>query len=66
MDTMFKGAPKGKTEYVINDIQNVVADLEERGRLINSLAKKDLGRTEHNSKAVRGAQEHRECPKSSS
>ena len=34
MDTMFKGAPKGKTEYVIKDIQNFVADLEERGRLI--------------------------------
>jgi len=42
MDTMFKGAPKGKTEYVIKDIQNFVADLEERGRLILDGPKKIL------------------------
>jgi|SwirhisoilCB2_FD_contig_121_36643_length_2992_multi_4_in_0_out_0_2 V/A-type H+-transporting ATPase subunit I len=42
MNTMFKGAPKGKTEYVIKDIQNVVADLEERGRLILNEPKKIL------------------------
>jgi V/A-type H+/Na+-transporting ATPase subunit I len=42
MDTMFKGAPQGKTEYVIKDIQNFVADLEERGRLILDEPKKIL------------------------
>lgn len=40
MDTMFKGAPKGKTEYVIKDIQNFVADLEDRGKLILDEPKK--------------------------
>ncbi|MGB0029098.1 MAG: V-type ATPase 116kDa subunit family protein [Nitrososphaeraceae archaeon] len=40
IDTMFKGAPKGKTEYVINDIQNFVADLEDRGKLILDEPKK--------------------------
>jgi V/A-type H+-transporting ATPase subunit I len=28
--TMFKGAPKGKTDYHINDIQSFIADLEDR------------------------------------
>lgn len=42
MDTMFKGAPKGKTEYIIKDIQNFVADLEERGILILDEPKKIL------------------------
>jgi V/A-type H+-transporting ATPase subunit I len=42
MDTMFKGAPKGKTEYVIKDIQNFVADLEERSILILDEPKKIL------------------------
>jgi V/A-type H+-transporting ATPase subunit I len=30
MATMFKGAPKGKTDYQIDDIQSFIADLEER------------------------------------
>jgi len=42
MDTMFRGAPKGKTEYVIKDIQNFVADLEERSILILDEPKKIL------------------------
>src|SRR5690348_14759640 len=30
MATMFKGAPKGKTDYVIEDIQNFIAELEDK------------------------------------
>ncbi|HKU49012.1 MAG TPA: V-type ATPase 116kDa subunit family protein [Nitrososphaera sp.] len=30
MATMFKGAPKGKTEYSVDDIQGFIADLEDR------------------------------------
>jgi V/A-type H+-transporting ATPase subunit I len=30
MATMFKGAPKGKTEYAVDDIQGFIADLEDR------------------------------------
>jgi V/A-type H+-transporting ATPase subunit I len=29
--TMFKGAPKGKTNYNVDDIQGFIADLEDRG-----------------------------------
>lgn len=31
MATMFKGAPKGKTDYHIDDMQGFIADLEDRG-----------------------------------
>src|ERR671921_3047624 len=30
MDTMFKGAPKGKTDYFIENRQNFIADLEDK------------------------------------
>nr|MDQ3717760.1 ATPase [Thermoproteota archaeon] len=30
MATMFKGAPKGKTDYFIDNMQNFIADLEEK------------------------------------
>lgn len=30
MSTMFKGAPKGKTDYQIDDIQSFIADLEDK------------------------------------
>src|ERR687887_1879358 len=30
MATMFKGAPKGKTDYAVDDIQGFIAELEER------------------------------------
>ena len=30
MTTMFKGAPKGKTDYVIKDIHNFIGDLEDK------------------------------------
>jgi V/A-type H+-transporting ATPase subunit I len=32
MATMFKGAPKGKVDYVIDDIQDFVADLEDKSK----------------------------------
>jgi V/A-type H+/Na+-transporting ATPase subunit I len=32
MDTMFKGAPKQKTDYVIEDIQNFIAELENKNK----------------------------------
>jgi len=34
MATMFKGAPKGKTDYVIEDIQNFIADLEDKTKAL--------------------------------
>jgi V/A-type H+-transporting ATPase subunit I len=46
MDTMFKGAPRGKTDYVIKDIQNFVADLEDRERIVLDEPKRVLA--EHN------------------
>jgi V/A-type H+/Na+-transporting ATPase subunit I len=56
MDTMFKGAPKGKTEYVIKDIQNFVADLEERGILILDEPKKILA---ERNKIAKQLEEHK-------
>src|SRR5690349_10459969 len=32
MDTMFKGAPKQKTDYVIEDIQNFISELENKNK----------------------------------
>ena len=32
MTTMFKGAPKGKTDYVIEDIQYFIAELEDKSK----------------------------------
>ena len=34
MATMFKGAPRGKTDYVIDDIQGFVADLEDKSKTL--------------------------------
>ena len=56
MDTMFKGAPKGKTEYIIKDIQNFVADLEERGILILDEPKKILA---ERNKIAKQLEEHK-------
>jgi V/A-type H+-transporting ATPase subunit I len=42
MATMFKGAPKGKTDYVIEDIQNFIADLEEKAAKLLDEPKKVL------------------------
>jgi V/A-type H+/Na+-transporting ATPase subunit I len=42
MATMFKGAPQGKTDYVINDIENFVADLEEKSKALLYEPKKVL------------------------
>src|SRR5215213_3915330 len=40
MDTMFKGAPKGKTDYFIENMQNFIADLEDRSAAILDNPKK--------------------------
>lgn len=42
MVTMFKGAPKGKTDYVIEDIQNFIADLEDKSAVLLDEPKKIL------------------------
>ncbi|HUG96057.1 MAG TPA: hypothetical protein VMJ94_00815, partial [Nitrososphaera sp.] len=42
MATMFKGAPKGKTDYLIEDIQNFVADLENKSAALLREPKKIL------------------------
>jgi V/A-type H+-transporting ATPase subunit I len=34
MTTMFKGAPKGKTDYLIEDIQNFIANLEDKSKTL--------------------------------
>jgi len=40
MATMFKGAPKGKTDYFIDNIQNFIADLEDKSAAILDNPKK--------------------------
>jgi V/A-type H+-transporting ATPase subunit I len=42
MATMFKGAPKGKTDYHIDDIQNFIADLEDKSAALLDEPKKIL------------------------
>jgi V/A-type H+-transporting ATPase subunit I len=42
MATMFKGAPQGKTDYVINDIENFVAGLEDKSKALLYEPKKVL------------------------
>src|ERR671933_757780 len=42
MATMFKGAPKGKTDYTIDDIQNFIADLEDKSKALLYEPKKIL------------------------
>ena len=40
MATMFKGAPKGKTDYFIDNMQNFIADLEEKSAAVLDNPKK--------------------------
>ena len=42
MATMFKGAPKGKTDYVIEDIQNFIASLEDKAAVLLDEPRKAL------------------------
>src|ERR671931_353375 len=42
MATMFKGAPKGKTDYAIDNIQNFIADLEDKSKALLYEPKKIL------------------------
>lgn len=42
MVTMFKGAPKEKTDYVIDDIQDFIADLEDKSKALLEEPKKIL------------------------
>jgi V/A-type H+-transporting ATPase subunit I len=42
MATMFKGAPKGKTDYAIENIQNFIADLEDKSKALLYEPKKIL------------------------
>src|ERR671930_975898 len=42
MATMFKGAPKGKTDYAIDDIQHFIADLEDKSKALLYEPKKIL------------------------
>jgi V/A-type H+/Na+-transporting ATPase subunit I len=42
MATMFKGAPKGKTDYAIEDIQHFIADLEDKSKALLYEPKKIL------------------------
>src|SRR5581483_10575542 len=42
MATMFKGAPKEKTDYVIEDIRDFIADLEDKSRALLEEPKKIL------------------------
>src|SRR6185503_16387497 len=56
MATMFKGAPKGRTDYVIEDMQNFIADLEEKSAALLEEPKKILA--EH-SKITKQLEEYR-------
>src|SRR5919202_331436 len=56
MATMFKGAPKGKTDYFIEDMQNFIADLEDNSGALLDNPKKILA--EHN-KVVKELEEYR-------
>jgi V/A-type H+-transporting ATPase subunit I len=56
MATMFKGAPKGKTDYVIEDIQNFIADLEDKSAALLADPKKILA---EQNKVVKLLEEYR-------
>jgi V/A-type H+/Na+-transporting ATPase subunit I len=56
MATMFKGAPKGKTDYVIEDIQNFIADLEDKAAVLFDEPRKVLA--EYN-KVVKQLEEYK-------
>ena len=42
MATMFKGAPKEKTEYILENIQDFIADLEDKSKALLDEPKKIL------------------------
>jgi V/A-type H+-transporting ATPase subunit I len=52
MATMFKGAPKEKTDYVIEDIQDFIADLEEKSKALLDEPKKILAEQDRVSKQL--------------
>jgi V/A-type H+-transporting ATPase subunit I len=56
MATMFKGAPKGKTDYAVEDIQGFIADLEDKSRQLLEGPRKIL---EERSKIERQLEEYR-------
>ncbi|MEM2760301.1 MAG: hypothetical protein QXW73_05875, partial [Nitrososphaerales archaeon] len=55
MATMFKGAPKGKTEFVVEDLDHLVSDLESKSKAIVEEARSLLN--EHGS-IKRSLEEH--------
>jgi V/A-type H+-transporting ATPase subunit I len=52
MATMFKGAPKEKTDYVIEDIQEFIADLEDKSKTLLDEPKKILAEQNRVSKQL--------------
>ena len=52
MATMFKGAPKGKTDYAIDDIQHFIADLEDKSKALLYEPKKILLERNNLSKSI--------------
>jgi V/A-type H+-transporting ATPase subunit I len=52
MATMFKGAPKEKTDYVIEDIQDFIADLEDKSKALLDEPKKILAEQNRVSKQL--------------
>jgi len=56
MATMFKGAPKGRTTYVLDDIQNFIADLEDKSSALLKEPKKIL---EEQTKILKQLEEYR-------
>lgn len=52
MATMFKGAPKERTDYVIEDIQDFIADLEEKSKALLDEPKKILAEQNRVSKLL--------------
>src|SRR5919198_46165 len=52
MVTMFKGAPKEKTDYVIEDIQDFIADLEDKSKALLDEPKKILAEQDRVSKQL--------------
>ncbi len=52
MATMFKGAPKEKTDYVIEDIQDFIADLEDKSNELLNEPKKMLAEQNRTAKLL--------------
>ena len=61
MATMFKGAPKGKTDYFIENIQNFIADLEDKSAVILDNPKKMIA---ERNKVAKELEEYRNLIKS--